>query len=340
MINFFKQHKAILPEVGNAKFHDVNRDGGFMEFIEGFVVKEYGTIIKSKKDNWNPADIWLVKDEEKIIQQIKDACGGSNKSSASAAIQLAQLNAIMRQLWNQKYLMGISLKKVDGAKATFKKVNISQKFLDKVSRISEMGEYEVGLTGIHTPLCKLTIGDDGKSGKSWNADDCRIRVKGGRSSWDFQIKRNVTSSSRLKYDNLKFEPTQKGYGGARMGKAAVFLIEELFTAQGLRFTNNKNNFPWDSNAFNESQQRLYRMKINKLIRNGVDIGGIQAQEAVDNLVEVFKDHPDSANSKCMQISYMNAMFSLDKDKRNKVATDMVFYASKEGKRFGPHGKIY
>ena len=32
--------------------------------------------------------------------------------------------------------------------------------------------------------------------------------------------------------------------------------------------------------------------------------------------------------------------SLNKEKRNKVGTDMVFYASKEGKRFGPHGKIY
>ena len=42
----------------------------------------------------------------------------------------------------------------------------------------------------------------------------------------------------------------------------------------------------------------------------------------------------------MQISYMEAMFSLSKDKRDKIGTDMVFYASKEGKRFGPHGKIY
>tara|TARA_B100001996_G_scaffold49604_1_gene35547 strand:- start:5001 stop:6593 length:1593 start_codon:yes stop_codon:yes gene_type:complete len=350
MINFFKQHKAILPEVGDAKFHDVNRDGGFMEFIEDFVVKEYKSIIKGKKDNWNPADIWLIKDEEKIKGQIRDACGG-NKSSASAAIQLAQLNSIMRQLWNQKFLMGISLKKVDGAKATFKKVNISQKFLQKVERISQMGEYTVGTSGMHTPLCKLTIENDNKTlsstgdliqgdGMAWSSDDCRIRVQGGRSSWDFQIKRNVTSSSRLKYDNLKFEPTQKGYGGARMGKAAVFLIEELFDAQGLKFKNDKKLFPQDSNGFNLAQQRLYRMKISRMKRHNVDIGGIEPQQAVDNLIEVFKHHPDSANSKCMQISYMNAMFSLPKDKRDKVGTDMVFYASKEGKRFGPHGKIY
>ena len=49
IINFYKQHKVLLPEVGNAKFQDVQRDGGFMEFIETFVIQNYGKLINSKK---------------------------------------------------------------------------------------------------------------------------------------------------------------------------------------------------------------------------------------------------------------------------------------------------
>ena len=342
IINFFKQHKELLPEVGSTKFTDVQRDGGFMDFIEDFVIKNYGKLINSKKDNWNPADIWLIREESKIIQQIKDACGGKKTSTASAEIQLSQLNAIMRQLWKQKFLMGISLKKIDGAKATFKKVNVSTKFLERVTQISKMGEYTVQTAGALKPLCNLNTEDDGKGGKKWESDDCRIRVKGGSKSWDFQIKRNVTSSSKLKWDNLKFEPTEGGKGGARMGKASVFLLSDLFEAQGVDFKNDKKNaeYPYEESDWTTSKQQKYKTKITKLMGHGVDCGVDDAQVAVDNMTEVFKTHPDAANSKCMQVSYMLAMFSLNKEKRNKVGTDMVFYASKEGKRFGPHGKIY
>jgi len=50
--------------------------------------------------------------------------------------------------------------------------------------------------------------------------------------------------------------------------------------------------------------------------------------------------PDAANSKLMQITFMDTIMSASMEKRNKIATDLVFMAGKIGARFGPHGKIY
>ena len=46
-------------------FTEINRDGGFMDFISTLIRTKFGI---SKKDAWNPADIWLIKDETKVFK--------------------------------------------------------------------------------------------------------------------------------------------------------------------------------------------------------------------------------------------------------------------------------
>ena len=43
-----------------------SRDDGIMPFIEKLANKEMGV---TKKDAWNPADIWLIKNETKVRKQ-------------------------------------------------------------------------------------------------------------------------------------------------------------------------------------------------------------------------------------------------------------------------------
>ena len=42
----------------------------------------------------------------------------------------------------------------------------------------------------------------------------------------------------------------------------------------------------------------------------------------------------------MQISWLYAFYHLDQEKRNDFCTDLLFLAAKEGKRYGPFGKIF
>ena len=346
ILNFYKQHKVLLPQVGSARFHDVNRDGGFMEWITDFVVSEFGHVIGSKKDNWNPADVWLIKDEDNIKKKIKQSTGRFGiknlpfrDKKSSAETQLAQLNSIMRALWKEKFLMGISLKKVEGS-AKFEKVNTSQKFLDQVSKISKMGSFTIGKTGKGEPVCNMVL----KEGKrphtvTWDSDDCRVRVLGWGKIYDFQIKRNSTDHD--KYDNLKFEATDIAKGSARVGKAATFMVSDLLASQGALYQNKSVQYPQTLVAFDESKEVEYKKKLRLLQKNGVDLG-TSVDNAIDNIKLVMREtnYPGAGNSKLMQISWLYELYSLPQHQRDKIGTDMFFYASKTGKRFGPHGKIY
>ena len=57
---FYLQQKKLLSTFSNASFKVFNREGGFMQFITDLISDKFGV---SKKDSWNPADIWLIGDD-------------------------------------------------------------------------------------------------------------------------------------------------------------------------------------------------------------------------------------------------------------------------------------
>ena len=128
--SFHKQQQALIREIGKPKFTEFNREGGFMQYITD-KVKEFGI---SSKDNWDPADVWLIEDEDKARTLIdKVMSRGSGKATMS---RLSEFNAIMRILFNTKKVFGVSLKKVaKGQPARIEFLNHSQKFLKSLDSI-------------------------------------------------------------------------------------------------------------------------------------------------------------------------------------------------------------
>ena len=64
--SFYKQQKALIDKISTPHFTEFNHSGGFMDYVTN-IVKEFGI---SQKDNWDPADIWLIEDEEKARKSI------------------------------------------------------------------------------------------------------------------------------------------------------------------------------------------------------------------------------------------------------------------------------
>ncbi len=56
LISFHKQQHVLIDKISTPHFTEFNREGGFMDYVSG-IVAEFGI---SQKDNWDPADIWLI----------------------------------------------------------------------------------------------------------------------------------------------------------------------------------------------------------------------------------------------------------------------------------------
>jgi hypothetical protein len=308
--NYFAQQKRILHEFSGTKFHEFNREGGFMDFITEFARTKYKI---AKKDSWNPADIWCVINETKVIEAIK-------KTNS-----VQELNVLMRTMYKQRVLVGISLKLISGKEAKYEEVNLDESLFPDVKNYN----YTVSLMKIPLGL---------KDGVKFETQDTRVVVNADKTKYDFQIKPNTTSE----LSNLKFEPTQSGASKARLGKTPLDKLAALMKRYKLNFVNTYKNYPQNLQEFNESSSLSYAKKaFDHIKRSGVDVGNCKSSdEFVKNMQKVFIVEPHIATSKLMQVNFLYSVTSLPKEKMDDLFTEMSFLAQKKGRDFGPFGKLY
>ena len=114
LYTFFEQQKALLSKLGGCCYFDeFSRDGHkdpyilpgmreaptFMDWVSDLVAGEPFNI--KGKDNWNPADIWLIKDEQKWRDRIEKSLNKKN----SPVVSIEKLNHIFRYLFNTHQVM-------------------------------------------------------------------------------------------------------------------------------------------------------------------------------------------------------------------------------------------
>ena len=112
---FFQQQLTTYNKVGNSSYKHYSRDRGFMDYITGICKQKYGI---AKKDTWNPADIWLVSDLNKVKNTLKEKV-------LDDVTSLEEFNAILRDMFHERRIVGISLKKMSGTTARWELVNLS-----------------------------------------------------------------------------------------------------------------------------------------------------------------------------------------------------------------------
>ena len=306
--------------LGGDHYTTFNRDGGFMEFISNLVRDKFKI---SKKDSWNPADIWVIENEQKAIDKIKNAVRGNYPT-------ITELNNVMKRMWHDKELKGISLKAISGETAQWEEVNLDDSlFKDKNSP---------PIFEITWSTCKLNL----KNNK-FDSTDTIVNVEEGNSTYVFQIRQNSRG-----FNNLKFEPTKKGFGAARLGKVPLDKLKGMMNGRpyNLSFMNSHSSYPKDSKKFEREQGKYIRMW-NKI--KGKVITGIKTeQEFKSNFMAAFDDptvnikesQKSIATSKLMQLDFLAQVFGMGEEKRNELFTNMAFLAQKRGEGFGPFGKLY
>ena len=358
--NFYKQSGKLVEEIGKPKFTVFTRGktqgytsgwyknrATFMEWVADYVKKEFKI---QRKDNWNPADVWLIKNQRKHRLEIIEAMKGPTTKRRKGAVEanLIQFNDLFRELFKKKEIMGISLKKVSGGEAKWKEVNVTEEYFKGIEAI------EMSYT---SSKCKFGPGAVTASQEERGRRKLELPTKAGMFSmetqetmisltdtannikYEIQIKANDNS----KFDNLKYEPKDKSNPSARLGKATGSYVDDLVEFYGIRGWKRKwQDYPQNKTQFNEREQNKYLGMIKELKSDGVDIGNVTPLEAVINIRETFSrtSQPQTANSKLMQITWLYNLLSLSTKKRNKMLTDIIYLAEKSGRRYGPYGKLY
>ena len=256
-----------------------------MEWIEEYLQDEFKI---GNKDNWNPADIWLIQDEEKYKKLIVKATSTTKKTKGSMKAQLSQLNQIFRTLFRNKLIMGISLKKVGSGPAKYVEVNVTQSYFKKIETA------QMKLVGVRCYLGTKKINmkkDTNKKSPTFNkmivdqaAEERALRKGLGTTGYPTietqdtvltidDATNNVTytvqikNTSTTKMDNLKFEPTEKGKTTARMGKATREFVFDIMKSYGIKCSTNSTSlttkdFPIRHQSYPKTKTEFTRTKMN------------------------------------------------------------------------------
>lgn len=350
--SFYAQQKVLLSKFDKKEWTEYNREGGFMDYITKIVTTEFKEKV-SKKDAWNPADIWLVRNENNIKKKIDQIVKKPRNETS-----IDELNAYLTELYlnarksgtKGDALTGLSLKKISGKTALYEEVNLNEKYFENIVKKSGAFLYSVSKIKLNLQIEKM--------GKGWKfqTQDTILVVKNHKNvdTYKFQIKGNTTS----KYANLKFEPSEIANSAARMGKAPLELMAviaknhkhpELYNAISKDW--NKYHKTYDEWANKKDGQNNtfedYKNMFNG-IKGEVDVGGVSNEdEFEENFDKIFstKGQEHHANTKLQQLAWVYKLlnnFSSAKH-RDKYITDIVYVSQKKGNSifpFGPFGKIY
>jgi len=367
IVNFYKQQSTLLKKIGKPTFTEFCRSGDyvlpgskkgetFMEWVSALVKEEFQI---SQKDNWNPADIWLIQNEAKWKKEIKKAYDNRNvRKKRTIEAELAKFNAIFRGLFRSRQIVGISLKKISGKTAQWKEVNVTEKFFKKLEA-THMTLTEakclLGTKRINPDTAKKDIA----RGKFRGLPDAAtltqdtvllITDPGLAGEPGAKYKVQIKANDSTKFSNLKWEPTITSATGARLGKATVELVLDLMKSYNiLRYYEPDNKkYPRNKTEFSEVEDD-YRDIIGELVSDRfVDVGPIGSgqvavETAIINLKETFdqnRSQPWVAVSKLQQLRFLYALMTLPERDRNDFCTSLIFTAEKAGRRYGPYGKLY
>ena len=331
LMSYYAQQKVLLKEVQPPKTSKFDHSGAksFMDYITKLCLKNFNSELGlgGKKDSWNPADIWIVNGSQSQIE----------KELEKSTTTIHELNSVLRQMYHDKRVMGISLKKT-GKVAYYEKVN-----LEKDGLIPDTKDYNYP-----SPMKAFTANFKIPAGDDMFTQDVKITIEGGGKTFVFQIKAN--SSDAKGGSNLKFEPTAKGSGTARLGKAPVDKVTKILKDDfNKTFVNDYKKYPGYLNEFtgNHSKGEKYFRDVLSDLLSKIDTDMRDVDDVINNIKESFggtKDRGTNTRCKLMGLDFFYQCSKLKDDDRREFITDMIFLAQKKAFKkvdyFGPFGKIY
>lgn len=315
---FFLQQKKMLEEFSNAKFTEFNREYGFMGFITKLVKQKYGIV---RKDSWDPADIWCIQNEKKVISDIEKIIGKKQNTT------IEELNILLRTLFKKRIVVGVSLKKVSGKQAKYEEINVDGGL-----------EYNTKDYTFNISKLKIDLSLKQDSVVKFTTQDASIFLDAIEDNKKITYKYQITTISSSRFNNLKWEPTASSASAARLGKAPVDMVLSILKENKINFSNTNKDYPRSSAEFKKRQDEF--IKMFNIVKNKAEVGIKSEKEFVSNFNKIFIVSPQIANTKLMQLTFLYELIKKPKKVSDTIMTKITLKAQKKGKEFGPFGKLY
>ena len=342
-----KQVAAVKDYIKIEKGYEYSRDEGTMPFIENIAKTQCGI---SVKDRWNPMDIVMVKkDMKKVVEgTIRELTNldGMNKPS-----NLTILNAYMRELLEDKILIGISLKAIKKNKKTAD-VELANMKSDKSTRLK--------IKPIEDSLkLNLTLGkkapylfDTGELGFDLKTES-GAEIHGQSRNFQYSKERNVVQT----------DLTPKGKdAGAKLGKVSTVALDKFLNDIGLErplSASKHRHIPpvgkWEDthkqywiDLYNELDGSSFKIDFGEVAvyENNTRIGE-GFEKVLDKAIEYEKDVKDRSSagrfsSKLIGMEWAKIWMQIDKKDKMEDWGKILYYGAKKefSSKNGPFLKIF
>ena len=326
--SYYEQQKEFLKEFQSSKWDIFRYDNqSFVKFFETHIrnkvlAREMKPLDLVKKyTEWNPSDIWAVYEMDKVKKQI-------DKNITPKTSNVMELNNLLINLFDDKKLIGLSLKKIaPNKKAKLKFVNITPANM----KMAEIEKYK--MKDIEFAVDNIFQGDA-----------IATAVKFDNGTYKIDIGH---AGSRSQAGNLNFNTFIRATPGARGGLAPIVMLMKLFKnkgGSGITFKNDHNKYPVSSEEFNKRTSSKYTTKDFEKYYKVVKPYFKKSQkydefeEHITNLYNEGGKGTYIAQTKLMMLHFFHDTLK-NNSKNPEFWTDILYLGMKVGKDFAPHAKI-
>jgi hypothetical protein len=282
----------------------------------------------SKKDSWNPADIWLIKKGK--LREYTDAISKSK--------HVGEVNRILRIAYSRKHICGISLKKSNLTKLNFEEVNL------------ELRPGKQDLPDVIVDKIKLDCTFNDKT-KQFTSKTSYLFVKEGTVGFKLAYKSN-TGDTNLGNITYEFLATQGA--SAFLGKVPKdrlkHMIKTFLAEDGVNGAKKMPQHQFLPKKWTRRAELVWSEKV-KIINAEFKYAEIKdLNNFVKNLKTAYGGGDITPNTatimQMVEFTYILAMMQRKKEQgKNKLqefATSCFYFAQKKGQKyeFGPFGKLY
>ena len=333
-------------------------EGSFMKYISDLVVKEMN--LYSRKDSWNPADIWLVNSVGLKQYYIKNfnqiALNLKNGEYVDPKQAIREINKQLKIAFKQNVIVGISLKKSDGKKLNYDTFNMQTNPDDSKD-----------LPNVNFDKIKLDCAYNEKTG-TFTSRTSYIFVKdAGDLAYKLAYKSNTGGKGNITYEFLPEGKATAFLGKVPKDRLQEFLKENVPLALPQNYIDSRkvsssavygNPFVTEMAqkvtlpvTMPQSTMDMYQKKVNFIKKQFASTQTLHIDSFVKNLSHSYNygfNHGESGlsvkNLTMIQMVEFTYQLAQMKDAGNlqEFLTKAYYFAQKRGQiyDFGPFGKLY